>query len=142
MEQPTTEAPAEEQAGTPIAPGALEISSAAVMQEARADYEMGFNRRLLLTQQSLVLAAMISERDERINQLGQEITDRDNHSVAVDRDLDTKSARIAELEAHLADRETRIEGLQRDVAAKDTAIRALETQLHQARQATLQNGSN
>lgn len=133
MEQPTTDAPAEEKEAVQLAPGAMEISSAAVMQEARADHEMGFNRRLVLAQESLLLTAMIRERDERINQLGQDITDRDNHSVAVDRDLDSKNARIAELEAHLADRETRIEGLQRDHDAMGVTLRAMEAELAKER---------
>jgi len=142
MEQTTHENPAEEAAVTQLAPGTLEISSTAVMQESRAEHEMGFHRRLLLAQQNLILTAMVNERDQRIEQLAKDITDRDNHSVAADRDLDTKVARIAELEAHLSDRDTRIASLQRDLEAKDTAIRALEADLDKVRPARKAERSN
>lgn len=145
MEQPieqTADQPAQEQLKAPAQPAGMEISSAAIMMEAQAQHDMSWMRRLMLAQETLVLKAEVAGRDVRIEQLQQDIGDRDTHSVAVDRDLDTKIARIAELEAHLIDRETQIGGLLRDLTAKDEAIRLLQSELGKAHPAIETKGDS
>ena len=126
-DNPDIEQPVQGQADVPARPVGMEISSAAIMMEAQAQHEMAWMRRLMLAQETLELKAAVAGRDVKIEQLLQDVTDRDTHSVTVDRDLDTKNARIAELEAHLADRDARIIGLQRDLTAKDDAIRLIQS---------------
>lgn len=145
MEQPMeqiADETAQERPLAPAQPAGMEISSAAIMMEAQAQHDMSWMRRLMLAQQTLQLKAEVAGRDVRIEQLQQDIGDRDTHSVAVDRDLDTKIARIAELEAHLTDRETQISGLQRDLAAKDQAIRLLQSEIGRAQPDIEQKGDS
>lgn len=123
-------------------PMRIEISSTAVMMEARAEQESSWHRRLLLAQENLLLKSMVGERDLRIEELSKDINDRDAHSVAVDRDLESKDARIAELELHLADRDTRIGSMQHDIDAMGRTIRALEAEAETAGQRRGQEAEN
>lgn len=130
------------QSATPAPPPGFEISSTAVMLEARAEHELSWSRRLVLSQENLVLKALVAGRDVQIEQLQQDINTRDAHSVAVDREMETRAARILDLERALAERERVIAGLlNADREVKDETIKALEDALASNSQAAKPEGN-